>query len=362
MMLGEHGSPRSDFPYLAERTYLNTAAVGLTPSTTVRRSIALYEDALSRGMDAREVWLQKTDDLRGRLAAHLNVAKSEVSFAASTTSGLNAVSLSLDLAPDDHVLLLADDFISVRLAWDHVRETGGRVIELSPNAGQDRTRSLIEAMTPQTRIVAVSHVDPASGWMVDLDLLGAACELNDSLLIVDGVQALGAVPVDLSHVDVYVASCFKWLLSGFGIAVVVVGERATQMLKPRIRGYRNPAPSRELEFAHTNYAGVYALDSSLNYLHTIGFDRVYSAVRDLSAALWVGLVDLGYMPAAPLETRAGIVTMPTDQAERLVTELADRGVSAAGTVLGVRFSPHFYNSVHDIERALEIVRGLTVHE
>lgn len=352
------GSPRDDFGYLEHRVYLNTAAVGLVPSRTARSVLGLYEDQLSRGMDARGDWLETTADVRTRLAELLGVPSAEVSFTSSTTAGLNLVSLALDLADGEEVLVLSDDFVSVRSAWQHAQSQGVRVVEATQRLGQDRTQALVESITPRTRVVAVSHVDATTGWVIDLERLGTACRQHDVLLVVDGVQALGAIDVDLSVVDVYASACFKWMLSGFGIAVLVIRERARQRMTPAVRGYRNPAPSSEVEFAHTNYAGVFALDSSLAYLSDFGWEHVHSQVDQLSGALWDGLSALGWELAAPRTARAGIVTVRHQRAEQAVAELAAIGISAAFTSGGVRFSPHFYNNTDDVDNALAVMASV----
>lgn len=348
---------RADFSYLESRNYLNSAAVGLVPSKTANSVLGLYESLLSRGMDARNGWLEGEANVRARIADLLGVSSGEVSFTSSTTAGLNLISLALALAEGDEVLVLSDDFISVRSAW-RASSTGVRLVEAAHEEGKDRTQVLIDAIDSNTRVVAVSHVDPATGWVVDLERLGEACRQYDALLLVDGVQALGAIQVDLSAVDVYASACFKWMISGFGIAVLVVRNRARQRMTPAVRGYRNVAPSTTLEFAHSNYAGIFALEASLAYLSEVGFARVFARVDELSAALWDGLSAVGYRPVAPKNARAGIVTIPHRRAEDAVANLAVHGVSAAFTAAGVRFSPHFYNNAADIDGALAAVASV----
>lgn len=86
-----------------------------------------------------------------------------------------------------------------------------QVVRADPLPGDDRTGALLVAISHRTRVVAVSHVSPSTGGRVDLDALGLACARAAALLICDGTQAAGCIPVSLRAVDFYVASGYKWL-------------------------------------------------------------------------------------------------------------------------------------------------------
>ena len=82
----------------------------------------------------------------------------------------------------------------------------------------ERQDALAAAVTGRTRVLVVSHVHSITGTCLDLDRLGQVCRGHDALFVVDGIHALGAVPVSLTHVDAYMAGVFKWMLAGFGPA------------------------------------------------------------------------------------------------------------------------------------------------
>src|SRR5690606_17908820 len=133
------------------------------------------------------------------------------------------------------------------------------------------------------------HVHPWTGVTLDLTRIGAACRDVDALLFVDGIQALGAIPVDLSLVDVYGAGVFKWLMSGFGTAVGVFRERAREALTPVFRSYGNPAPSTSFSYAAPNFPGLYVLNATLSYLEGLGWPRIHARVRALTGDVIAGL-------------------------------------------------------------------------
>jgi selenocysteine lyase/cysteine desulfurase len=173
---------------------------------------------------------------------------------------------------------------------------------------------------------------------------------------VDGIQALGAIPVTLGDdVDVYCAAVFKWLLSGFGLAVWVVSDRALQMMQPAQRGYENPPPERKLRYSHWNYPGLFALAGSVELLDEIGWEHVHARVADNSSHLAGGLRSLGYTVATPDDACAGIVSFAVNDPALVSQMLEEREVFVAARGKFLRVSPHFYNTRNEIDRFLHVI-------
>ena len=251
-----------------------------------------------------------------------------------------------------------DEFPSVRLAWAAAEQAGGHIQPVAIDDESRRGQRLAAALAPGVRVLAASHVHWETGTRLDLDALGRACRANGTLLCVDGIQALGAVPVDFRHVDAYCAAVFKWLLSGFGLAVLALGEAMREQCEPAVRGYMNPPPSRSLQAAHWNHPGLYVLDATLGMLDEIGWRRIHARVDALTARLHRRLTEQGADVATPFDRRAGIVSVRVADPVAAMDALRARGVhvEARGSVL--RISPHFYNDDEDIDRCLLAMREL----
>ncbi|MBB3082327.1 selenocysteine lyase/cysteine desulfurase [Geodermatophilus sabuli] len=202
-------------------------------------------------------------------------------------------------------------------------------------------------------MLAVSHVHPWTGTRLDLTRLGRACREVGALLVVDGIQALGACPVDLAHVDVYGAGVFKWLLSGFGTGIGVFRDRAREALTPAHRSYGNPPPSRSFEYSAPNLPGLYVLDATTEYLEELGWARVFERVDLLAGQVAAVLDGLGVAPLTPRDARAGIVTVDVADSAAVVAGLKERGVDVSDKVGRVIVSPHFYNTSGDVDRFAE---------
>ncbi len=341
---------REQFPVLRDCVYLDTGSAGLTFSGQARAAAQFYEDK-AQGYSRRDLWLSRGTAIRQRIADWLDVLSGEIEFFSGTTDALNIVAHSIDWQPGDEIVVAADEFASVRLAW-LVAERAGAIIRLVsiPGEGQ-REDALIDALSARTRVLVVAHVHSITGTRLDLQRLGSACRSHDCLFVVDGIHALGATPVDLDQVDVYVSGVFKWLLSGFGLAIAIIRERARKELRPAFRGYLNQPPDDGLQFAHVNYPGLYALEASLQLLgETIGWPTVHARTAALVQWLADELQAGGLELAAPKGARAGIASVLVPDSEGLRRSLAEQEMYVAAKGKYLRVSPFFYNSRRDIER------------
>ena len=343
------GKVRREFPHLATNVYLNTASAGLSWVGQADAAAEFYRHKLG-GMARHDDWILRADETRKLLGRLLGVGAERVLFASSTTEALNLIAFAMPLAKGDGVVLAEDEFTSVLSPWETLQSNGIRLNRVPINNESDRTRALCAAINAKTRVLAVSHVHWRTGTRVDLNELSAVCAQYDCRLIVDGVQAAGAIAVDASNTDAYCASVFKWLLSGFGLAFIVLGDRLSAELTPAVRGYANIPPSRSLRYGHQNYPGIYALHATLQYLDALGWQDIYSQVDRLTARLSTELQARGFDSTTPHDSRAGIISIRHPDAARLVAALAAESISVEHGAPFLRVSPHFYNTDADVDR------------
>jgi cysteine desulfurase/selenocysteine lyase len=341
---------RAAFPHLARCVYLNTAAAGLSWTGQGKAAAEFYDSGKSRGMGGALEWAAKVTAAKWELANLMDVPAHTIHFVGSTTEALNLVAQSLPLERGDKVVVAEDEFPSVAQSWLSWQKQGVEIIHIPIAHESERTDALCAAVGAGVRVLAVSHVHWRTGTRVDLDRLSERCREYDCRLIVDGVQAVGAVPVEAGITDAYCASVFKWLLAGFGLGVVAVSERLAGELQPVLRGYNNAPPSRSVRYGHINYPGVYALQASLEFMRNIGWDEIYAQVDALALRTIASLRSRGFEVITPASAHAGIVSIQHPDASALVSALADQSIFVEDRGPVVRVSPHFYNTEEDIDR------------
>ncbi|HEU4624547.1 MAG TPA: aminotransferase class V-fold PLP-dependent enzyme [Steroidobacteraceae bacterium] len=345
------------FPYLQSCLYLNTASVGLSWAGQGAAVARFYDAEKAIGYDGRDAWHATHMRCRDLIAALLKVPAESVSFCSSTTEALNLVARAMRLGAGDEVVVAEDEFPSVHLAWQGAAEAGATIVRVPIRAEDERTDALIAALRDGTRVLAVSHVHWCTGTKVDLSRLSQACRARNIRLIVDGVQAVGAVDVDASLADFYTASVFKWLLAGFGLALMITRPDFGQTLRPGILGYHNEPPSSHLRHSHINYPGVYALHASLEYLGSLGWPDVLARVGVLAKTLREALGAEGFSVVTPSAASAGIVSIVHPNATDAAARLAHQGVRVEERSGLLRAAPHFYNTEVEILRFVRLVTG-----
>lgn len=352
---------RDSFPFLSNTTYLNTAAAGVSWTGLASSAARFYESKI-RGICARAEWSATLRRARSALAGVLAVPEETLTFTGSATEALNLAILGLPLGAGSRIVIASDEFPSVVqpcLLW----QARGVEVSAVPIAQESqRTSALAQAVADGAQAVAVSHVHWRTGTRVDLEHLGTACRKHGAWLIADGVQAVGAVAVEAGRADAYCGSSFKWLLGGFGLGFLSLGERLAHEWTPPLRGYANEPPSRSPQYGHINYPGIYALDAALEFLGTIGWAAIHRRVCSLACELSAALTEQGLEVITPSGAAAGIVSVRHDHAGDLVRQLTEQQIFVEERDGIIRASPHFYNTEDDLNRFIEALIKLTSKE
>jgi len=240
----------------------------------------------------------------------------------------------------------------------------------------DPERSLIAALTPSTRLLAVSSVFYDTGLHLDLARLGSACARHGALFCVDAIQHLGALPMDVESIqaDFVVSGSHKWLLAPEGIGLFWSRPEARALLSVATPGWRMypdpfnfersdwspPQSARRFEPGTLNNAAIHGLDAALGLLQEHGPSNVGQALRARSLCLTEGLLRLpGIQLTSPTtdDRLAGIVTFRAASAssESIVKRLSEAGIHAARRGRQIRLSPHFYTPFEQLEEALAAI-------
>lgn len=361
--------------------YLNHAGVGPWTRAAASAVQRFAEVNARRGAAEYPEWLTVERRLRERLARLIGAASSDdIALVKNTSEGLSLVAFGLDWQPGDNVVINDQEFPSNRMPWEAVaRERGVELRDVRLDAAETPEDALIEAMDRRTRVLPVSSVQYATGLRLDLERLAAACRANGTLLCVDAIQHLGALPFDARALgaDFVTADGHKWLLGPEGLGVLYARPEARERLQLLQYGWHmaeaagdyerrdwTPAASaRRFEPGSPNLLAAHALEASLGVLEAEGMEQVGQAVRANAGHLLERLArEPALEPLTPTAPgrHAGIVTFRVDGADgpALWRALRGEGVIAASRKGGIRFSPHFYTSPEAIDQAVDTVLAL----
>jgi cysteine desulfurase/selenocysteine lyase len=370
---------RSEFELEESSIWLNTAHQGRLPRCAVGALAEavrwkLHPELLAGSDRFSEV----PSRLRGALARVLGAREDDVVLANSASYGLHLIANGLELGAGDEVVVPANDFPSDILPWLSLRDRGVEVRMVAPE-GEVLTPDEVEAaLTPRTRVVCLTWVHSFSGRVVDLAGVGRACRSRGVWLVVNGSQAVGAMPVDVQRlpVDAMVSVGFKWLCGPYGTGVCWLHPELFDALRPgklywlsALTAEDLAAPSLDLESITPRRVGrldVFGTASFFNHVPfaaalelrlELGIDEVAAYVDGLVLRLLAGIDRTRFRLVSAEDVRSSLVVVePLREASAEVVErLTAAGVHVAHRRGRVRISPHLYNTPDEIDRALELL-------
>lgn len=212
---------------------MDFAAIGAM-SIPARRRLAELAEAMS-GRDRKLIPLvmEEIETATSLAAEFIGTARQRVAIIPNTSTGL--FSVAFGLRPGS-VVVPETEFAGNLYPWVRAGESGRIEPRLIEVPGGPLTADLIaRAVDRSTVAVAVSHIDYHTGFRCDLGAIREAA--GDALLVVDAVQALGAVQFSMEHADVMVAGGHKWLRAGGGVGLMAVSDRALDRLAPTLVGW-----------------------------------------------------------------------------------------------------------------------------
>ena len=208
----ELSAVRAELPVLDRDAYLNAGTFGPLPRRTAEAMERRLARDLAEGRSGTayfEEVLELRAQVRGALAGLISAPDGSIALTSSTTDGCNIAVNALRLGPDDEIVTTDLEHPGLEGA---LRVSGARlrVVELRTTSPDEALAAFEAAITPRTRLIALSHVAWTNGAVMPVrELAGRGIPL-----LVDGAQGAGAIPVDVGELDCdfYTVSAQKWLL------------------------------------------------------------------------------------------------------------------------------------------------------
>lgn len=355
--------------------YLNHAAVSPPPAATIAAIESQLRDVSHNGSLNFRKWVAVKEQSRKLIAAMINARAEQIAFMRNTSDGLSCVANGLEWKAGDNIVTYRNEFPSNVYPWLRVRDTKGvEIRSCEERDGRIDLDELISMIDAKTRVVALSHVQYASGFRTDLERIGRAARRHDALLVVDIIQALGVIPIDVDGelIDAAAAAGHKWLLTPEGIGLLYLSERARARIEPTLVGWvsvPNPEDYNNYEqgwnkgtLAWESGTGpsalFYGLEASLKLLTSIGVDRIRTHLDELTDHLCDRLRGSDYRVASSRVPRekSQIVCIahrgnlsPMD----LYLHLKRFEIITAPRGNRLRISPHVYNTIAEIDALVD---------
>jgi selenocysteine lyase/cysteine desulfurase len=348
---------RDEFPVLADRAYLNAGTCGPLPHAAVRASLDMLDRAASegRGREYVEAMIDLRERQRAAYAATLGAGAADVALTTCTSDGVVRVLGGLELGAGDEVLTAPDEHPGLLGPLTTLRARRGVDVRAAPFG------DLANAVGPQTKLVACSHVSWVTG-AVRPEALAAI----DVPVLLDGAQGVGAIACDVAALGCafYAGSGQKWLCGPIGSGMLWVAPEWRERLGPIGATYLNledpadgldsrPHPdARRYDAPGVGAETVAAAVAAHEVLAGHGWPEIHARATGLAASLAHRLAEAGRTVAPRGETT--LVSWEDADPEATRDRLADADVIVRhlpGTPY-VRASVGAWNDESDLERLM----------
>jgi selenocysteine lyase/cysteine desulfurase len=365
---------RRQFPLDEGLVYLNAANVCPASRPVLDRYAALLRDfQADPSFQNRDKYRVLRESVRAKLAALLGVTPDEVAITRNTSEGSNLIVRGIDLKPGDEIVITDHNHPSNNESWKLRARREGLVVRSVPVrvpalSADDLVASIERALSPRTRVLAITHVTSTTGIKFPVAAIAALARPRQIFLHVDGAQSFGAGEVKLRELgcDSYTASAHKWPMGPLEAGILFVRAERIAQIWPSIvsAGWSDELKgARKFEtVGQQDDPRVAALEAAIDLLNLIGIRAVGARVEALASRAKSALAALGHVELKTNlepELSGGVVKfrlqhIPTARAYELLWKRHRLAIAmtAGGESEGIRFSPHIYNSPDEIDRAV----------
>lgn len=367
------------FPFTEERVPMNAA--NLCPSPV---QVAETVSELTRSIDVdcsfqnRARFAEDLERARSAVANQIGVAADEVALVRNTSEANNIINNGLDLGAGDEVVLWDQNHPTNNVAWAvRARRRGFALKHVTVPPAPSDTEELIEpfrqAITPSTRVLALTHASNVSGIKLPVRELCEIARRAGIHVHVDGAQTWGALQLDLRELgcDSFAASAHKWFCGPKEVGLLYVRQERIPAIWPGTvapgwgaTAETELAGARKFEsMGQRDDAALSAVAPAAELHASIGTAEVEARVRELASLLKQSLQEIGVKLVTPLDAAfsAGVCIVAVDDANRqaLFEAMYDDFGIAGSTSGGFRLCPHVYNTREHVERAVQGLETLS---
>ncbi len=383
-----HLGTRDDFPITNTITYLDNAFIGPLPKPIYAEMTAWLHSRMCQETDIYAMF-DKLGEVRNQFSKVISAKPENIGLLYTTSEGENIVSRSLDLRPGDNIVSCDLSYPHVFVLGKELEKSKGvefRVVE--HENGCLPLEKFAEKIDHKTRLVMLPWVSNINGLRFDIKKIADLVHAKGGYLYVDAIQIVGTQQLDVIAEDIDFLCCggYKWIMAGWGVAPFYVRKDLLDKIHPDRFGWRTAiaatsaewgkrwtASAEKFEYGSPSFDQVYAMSAALKYLDSIGLDRIHAHSKAHIEFLRTHLEDMGFQIFTPPLNDSPTLTFWVNSAEQKVDALFKSAGVRIGFASGsrtsetygdnvdrcrVRISPAHYNTMADLEQALNVCDSL----
>ncbi|ABB57285.1 aminotransferase class V-fold PLP-dependent enzyme [Synechococcus elongatus] len=350
---------RQQFPALQNKAYFNYGGQGPLSTAALTAIQTAFADSQQLGpfsLATGQRVEQISDRLRTDLAALLQTQSENITLTENVSVGCNIALWGVDWQAGDRLLITDCEHPSVIATAQAIAQRFGVELDIWPLqaavvAGQDLTEAFAAQLNSRTRLAAISHVLWNYGTVLPLAAIAEQAHRQDCLLLVDGAQSVGLLPLDLpaTGVDFYAFTGHKWLCGPEGVGGLYSRPESRATSLPTWLGWRgvekntqgrpirSKSDGRRYEIATSAYPLYAGLSAAIAQQADYGtIEDRYNRSRQLAQWLWQSLQALPKVRClATTLPQAGLISFQIDSSQspfKIVSHLEGQGLQIRSLV------------------------------
>ena len=376
MNINSFEEARKMFPMADSCVYLDSAHYSPYSTETRDRLINFIEKFTSKNYNLSIFNNEIPERLKEKIARLINSEPADVIITSSATHGLNIFANGIPAEVCRNVAYADSEFPAIVYSWMNQEKLRGIKNHLIPSLNGKIKLSDVEKVISENKIdvLTVSSVE-FLGYRNDLSALRELTNKYNSMLVVDAIQSIGAVPMDVRKygLDFLATGSQKWMMSPAGIGFAYIPERMRKVINPSYVSTKNvnydftnfldyKLELREdgsaYENSTPNTLGMIGLESSVELFLHLGVENIYKHIISLLDIFAEGLASLpDFFIESDLsdEHRSNILIFSHKDKSRnpqIQSELETQNIFIAIREGYLRVSPHLFNSTEDITKLI----------
>jgi len=369
---------KNQFPIRKGLIMLNAANLCPSPALVQNRVIELTKDIDTDASFAnRNKFTELKEKARKALAEYVGAKEGEIAIVRNTSEGNNFVINGVTLGNGDEVVIWDQNHPTANVAFDVGAERFGyHVVRVKtpevPKSPEELISPFVEAMTPKTKMLAFSHVSNVSGIRIDAERLCKLARERGVLSLVDGAQTFGTYPLFLDDMgcDFFTASSHKWFCGPKEVGILYVRHDRIDSLYPSQVGVgwesaRQNGARKFETLGQQDDSRIAAMIEATRFHNTLGMLRISTRARILADAVKEGLkrriANVQFITPAAHPMCWGVVVfripgLDSSKALEILYGKFEIGCAVMGE--NIRYSPHFYNTLEEIDAAVDALARL----
>ncbi|MCR5507002.1 MAG: aminotransferase class V-fold PLP-dependent enzyme [bacterium] len=292
---------KADFPIFKnnDAIYFDNSSTTQKPQCVIDSINSYYTKYCANIGRGSYSWANKAEaeveKVRQKIASFIGANIDEIFFTSGATDASNLIAYGYGLKnidTDDEIMYCSDDHKSTYQPWENLvkilADYGKKVIVkniLIDTEGDYKEDDLIDKISPKTKVIILTHIHNTYGLEMDIKKIVPRIRVKNPLakIVLDCSQSVGHIPINLKKLDVDFAffSGHK-MFADTGIGVCYI-KKSTQseMQKFKVGGGNNL-----FEVGTQNISGILSLGSAVDYINSVGIDKIESYIRYITRYLY----------------------------------------------------------------------------